>query len=50
VEKKKSEAKFRAGGKIEAPRRFWPPNRCGACPEIKKNSLLTHHVGYKAHN
>jgi len=36
VQKKKSEVKFRAGGKIEAPCRFWPPNWRGACPEIKK--------------
>ena len=50
VEKKKSEVKFRAGGKIKAPRRFWPPNRRGACPEIINNSLLTHHIGYKAQN
>jgi len=28
--------KFRVGGEIEAPRQFWPPNRRGACPEIKK--------------
>ena len=34
MEKKKSEVKFRAGGKIEAPRRFWPPNRRGACPNF----------------
>jgi len=36
VEKKKSEVKFHVGGKIEAPHRFWPLNRRGACPEIKK--------------
>jgi len=34
VEKKKSEVKFRAAGKIEAPRRFWPPNRRGVYPNF----------------
>jgi len=50
AEKKKSEEKRRVWNKIDAPCRFWPPNRRGACPEIKKKLLLTHHVGYKAQN
>jgi len=50
AEKKKSEEKRRVWNKIEAPGRFWTPNRRGACPEILKKLLLTHHVGYKAHN
>jgi len=38
AEKKKSEEKRRVWNKIDAPRQFWPPNRRGACPEIKKKN------------
>jgi len=34
AEKKKSEGKRRVSNKIDVPRRFWTPNRRGACPKI----------------